>query len=138
MESLPVLTVADLRAHSVMEWDQDVQLSFPLPGRPPLVLALASNLVVPVAVFKYQLQQAVYEGTCNGGVKWWCKKVAFTCGKRRKHKFDMSINFNPFSIVFLLRFWVQHGLCLCSKIAALHRTPQLIFKAETISFFKAN
>ena len=93
MGSRPVLTVADLRAHSVMEWDQDVQLSIALPGRPPLVVALASNLVVPMPIFKYQLQQAVYEGTSNGGVKWWCKKVAFPCGTQRKHKFEISIRF---------------------------------------------
>ena len=93
MESLPVLTVADLRAHTVMEWDQDVQLSFALPGRPALVVALASNLVVPMPMFKYQLQQAVYEGTSNGGVKWWCKRVAFPCGAKRKPKFEMSIRF---------------------------------------------
>ena len=93
MESLPVLTVADLRAHTVMEWDQDVQLSFSLPGRPALVVALASNLVVPMPIFKYQLQQALYEGTSNGGVKWWCKRVAFPCGEKRKPKFEMSIRF---------------------------------------------
>ena len=93
MESLPVLTVADLRAHTVMEWDQDAQLSFASPGRPPLAVALASNLVVPMPIFKYQLQQAAYEGTSNGGVKWWCKRVAFPCGEKRKSKFEMSIRF---------------------------------------------
>ena len=93
MASSPVLTVADLRGQSNTNWRQDVELSFPFRRGPPLKVQVTPDLVMPKALFKYQLQQAVFEGTANGGVRWWCEKVSYPSGKQRQAGFDISIRF---------------------------------------------
>ena len=93
MESGPVLTIADLRQASNTNWCQDVELSFAFRRGEPLKVLLAPGLVLPKALFKFQLQQAVFEGTCNTGVRWWCQQVAFPVGTERKSSFDMSVRF---------------------------------------------
>jgi hypothetical protein len=72
MDSGLVLTVADLRGRAIVDWEQDVELSFAYKRSPPMIVKLVPDLVVPKAVFKYQLHQAFVEGTANGGVRWWC------------------------------------------------------------------
>ena len=59
----------------------------------PLKVLMAPGLVLPKALFKFQLQQAVFEGTCNTGVRWWFDKVAFPVGAERQSSVDMSVRF---------------------------------------------
>jgi hypothetical protein len=94
MDSGPVLTIADLRQASNTTWCQDVELSIAFRRGEPLKVLLVPDLVLPKALFKFQLQQAVFEGTCNTGVRWWCEKVAFPEGTERKSSFDMSVRFS--------------------------------------------
>ena len=93
MESSPALTIADVRAVSTTEWEQALVLSIPFGRGTPLVVALAPRISFPRTIFKYQLQQAIYEATGNGGVRWWLKKVEYPEGKVRKAKFDISVRF---------------------------------------------
>jgi len=93
MQSLPVLTIADLRGHSITDWEQEVTMSIPFGRGDPIKVVIAPGLVVPRTMFKYQLQQAIYEGSANGGVRWWCKKVSEPCGTVRQAKFDISVRF---------------------------------------------
>lgn len=93
MEILPVLTVADVRGQCITDWEQEVTLSIPFGRGPPLQTVLAPGSVVPKTIFKYQLQHAVYEGSANGGVRWWCKSVEEPCGQLRQAKFDISVRF---------------------------------------------
>ncbi len=88
MEAALVLTVADLRGRVIVDWEQDVQLSFAYKRSPSMIVKLVPNLVLPKAVFKYQLHQADVEGTANGGVRWWCEKVAFSSAMERQTGFD--------------------------------------------------
>jgi hypothetical protein len=76
MQSLPVLTIADLRGQSITDWEQEVTMSIPFGRGDPLKVVIAPDLVFPKTIFMYQLQLAVYEGSADGGVRWWCKKVA--------------------------------------------------------------
>lgn len=92
MDSL-VLTVADLRGRAINDWVQDVQLSFAYKRGPPMIVNLEAGLVVPKALFKYQLHQAIVEGSANGGVRWWCERAHFPSGDDRKHGFDISVRF---------------------------------------------
>ena len=92
MDSL-VLTVADLRGRAIVDWEQDVELSFAYKRSPPMIVKLVPDLVVPKAVFKYQLHQAFVEGTANGGVRWWCEKVAFSSAMERQTGVDTSVRF---------------------------------------------
>ena len=94
MDSGPVLTIADLRQASNTTWCQDVELSIAFRRGEPLKVRLEPDLVLPKALFKFQLQQAVFEGTCYTGVRWWCEKVAFPEGTERKSSFDMSVRFS--------------------------------------------
>ena len=91
MESASALTIADVRAVSTTEWEQAFVLSIPFGRGTPLVVALAPGISFPRAIFKYQLQQAIYEATGNGGVRWWLKKVEYPEGTVRKAKFDISL-----------------------------------------------
>jgi hypothetical protein len=93
MESGPVLTIADLRQQSNTNWCQDVELSFAFRRGEPLKVLMIPGLTLPKALFKYQLQQAVFEGTSITGVRWWCDKVFFPVGTERKASFDMSVRF---------------------------------------------
>jgi hypothetical protein len=93
MQSLPVLTIADLRGQSITDWEQQVTMSIPFGHGDPIKVVLAPGLVVPRTMFKYQLQQAIYEGSANGGVRWWCKRVALPSGAVRQAKFDISVRF---------------------------------------------
>ena len=68
MDSGLVLTVADLRSRAIVDWEQDVQLSFAYKRGPPMIVNLEPGLVVPKALFKYQLHQAIVEGSANGGL----------------------------------------------------------------------
>jgi hypothetical protein len=88
MQSLP-----DLRGQSITDWEQEVTMSIPFGRGDPIKVVIAPGLVVPRTMFKYQLQQAIYEGSANGGVRWWCKKVAEPCGTIRQAKFDISVRF---------------------------------------------
>ena len=69
MDSGPVLTIADLRQASNTTWCQDVELSIAFRRGEPLKVLLVPDLVLPKALFKFQLQQAVFEGTSNTGGK---------------------------------------------------------------------
>ena len=69
MESGPVLTIADLRQQSNTNWCQDVELSFAFRRGEPLKVLMIPGLTLPKALFKYQLQQAVFEGTPLVAVK---------------------------------------------------------------------
>ena len=93
MQSLPVLTIADLRGQSITDWEQEVTMSIPFGRGNPLKVVIAPDLVLPKTIFMYQLQQAVYEGSANGGVRWWCKRVAEPSGTVRQAKFDVSVRF---------------------------------------------
>jgi hypothetical protein len=93
MDSGLVLTIADLRARAIVDWEQDVHLSFAYKRGPPMIVKLAPDVLVPKAVFKYQLHQALVEGSADGGVRWWCQRVAFSSGEDRKHGFDFSVRF---------------------------------------------
>ena len=92
MASSPVLTVADLRAQSSTNWRQDVELSFPFRRGPPLKAQMTPGLVIPKSLFKFQLQQAVFEGTAIGGVRFMCRhgrvkyrKQAVDDSRKSKH-----------------------------------------------------
>ncbi len=89
-----MLTIADVRAVTATNWEQELVSSIPFGRGPPLVVALAPDVTIPKTIFKYQLQQAIYEATGNGGVRWWCKKVEYPVGKVRQAKFDISIRFD--------------------------------------------
>lgn len=93
MESLPVITVADVGGERITDWEQEATLSIPFGRGPPLQSVLAPGSVIPKTIFKYQLQQAVCEGSANGGVRWWCKSVEQPCGQLRQAKFDISVRF---------------------------------------------
>jgi hypothetical protein len=115
MHSLPVLTIADLRSQSVTNWEQEVTLSIPFGRGSPLKVVLAPGLVLPKTIFKYQLQQAVYEGSAGGGVRWWCKKVNEPCGHVRQAKFDISVRFEcPISCVDCPAFVRFQGSRCCA------------------------
>jgi hypothetical protein len=58
-----------------------------------MIVKLVPDVTVPKAVFKYQLHQAIVEGSANGGVRWWCERAAFPSGDDRKHGFDISVRF---------------------------------------------
>jgi hypothetical protein len=66
MESGPVLTIADLRQASNTNWCQDVELSFAFRRGERLKVQFALGLVLPKALFKFQLQQAVFEFQIKG------------------------------------------------------------------------
>ena len=75
MQSLPVLTIADLRGHSITDWEQEVTMSIPFGRGDPIKVLIAPGLVVPRTMFKYQLQQAIYEGSvfkCKGAISSVC------------------------------------------------------------------
>lgn len=93
MDSGPVLTITDLRQASNTTWRQDVELLIAFKRSEPVKVLLVLDLVLPKALFKFQLQQAVFEGTCNTGVRWWFDKVAFPVGAERQSSFDMSVRF---------------------------------------------
>ena len=93
MDSGLMLSVADLRSQAIVDWEQDVHLSFHYKRAAPMKIKVEPELVVPKAVFKYELHQALVEGTSNGGVRWWCDKVDFPSGREREHPFDISIRF---------------------------------------------
>lgn len=76
-----------------MDWEQEVTMSIPFGRGDPLKVVIAPDLVLPKTIFKHQLQQAVSEGSANGGVKWWCKRVSKPCGHVRQAKFDISVRF---------------------------------------------
>ena len=59
MDSGLVLTIADLRARAIVDWEQYVHLSFAYKRGPPMIVKLAPDVLVPKAVFKYQLHQAL-------------------------------------------------------------------------------
>jgi hypothetical protein len=88
MDSGLIVTVADLRGRAIVDWEQDLQLSFAYRRGPPMIVNVVPDLVVPKAVFKYQLHQAIVEGSANGGVRWWCQRVA-----RGERGFDISVRF---------------------------------------------
>ena len=93
MDSAPILTVADLRGRAIVDWEQEVHLTFPYRRGAPITIQLALDVVIPKACFKYQLQQAVVEGTANGGVRWWSERVAVPHGQARQHGHDISVRF---------------------------------------------
>jgi hypothetical protein len=88
-----LLTVADLRGRAIVDWEQDVHLSFAYKRGPPMIVKLVPDVTVPKAVFKYQLHQALVEGTANGGVRWWCERSHFSVGQQRQAGFDISVRF---------------------------------------------
>ena len=88
MDSGLIVTVADLRDRAIVDWEQGLQLSFAYRRGPPMIVNVVPDLVVPKAVFKYQLHQAIVEGSANGGVRWWCERVA-----RGERGFDISVRF---------------------------------------------
>ncbi len=69
------------------------ELSFTFRRGEPLKVLMMPGLVLPKALFKYQLQQTVFEGTSITGVRWWCDTVAFPVGTERQSSFDMSARF---------------------------------------------
>jgi hypothetical protein len=93
MDSGLVLTLADLRVHAIVDWEQDVELSFAYKRGPPMIVKLVPGLVVPKVLFKYQLHQALVEGSANGGIRWWCERAHFSFGDQRKAGFDVSVRF---------------------------------------------
>ena len=68
MDSGLIVTVADLRGRAIVDWEQHLQLSFAYRRGPPMIVNVVPDLVVPKAVFKYQLHQAIVEGSANGGL----------------------------------------------------------------------
>jgi hypothetical protein len=88
-----VLTLADLRGRAIVDWEQDVELSFAYRRGPPMIVKLEPGLVVPKVLFKYQLHQALVDGSANGGVRWWCERAHFSVGDQRKAGFDVSVRF---------------------------------------------
>ncbi len=63
MDSGLMLSVADLRSQAIVDWEQDVHLSFQYKRAAPMKIKVEPELVVPKAVFKYELHQALVEGT---------------------------------------------------------------------------
>ena len=78
-----VLTISDLRGRVDTNWEQDIRLPIRFRVGPPLDVRLAEGTVLPMAMFEYQLERAVYDGTAAGGVKWWFHKRFEPQGSQR-------------------------------------------------------